>query len=301
MQLTSIHKPLFLANLLLEKNYSKKEIIEEFQRKNIKTSKASITKYLHQYKQNGINVKVQKKSRDSIYRIEKINSLRFNLGEINSIRDIKKLLISQSNYRYVKKSMWLFYRMAKFIKEKDQQVEFLNFGYYSTINWHILNQLEEHCREKNIIVIDYILPDGRNKFITIHTDEIKNSSHSPRIYLHGILSGAKQLSFLPVDRIFMIKKVIERNAPLNIQKETLAYVISKKLYDNIELDTKEKVVKITDDKVTIERSLDNDFYIIQRLLYLCPDLYYISDERIRKLFKEKLEMIKAMYEKTADR
>ena len=45
-------------------------------------------------------------------------------------------------------------------------------------------------------------------------------------------------------------------------------------------DLQEKVIEETNDRITLQRPIDDDFYIIQRLLSFCPEIYYISDERI---------------------
>ena len=103
--------------------------------------------------------------------------------------------------------MRLFYQLALFIKDMDERREFIDFGYYSTINWYLVTQLEKHCREKNVLILDYILPRGENKYITMHTDSLKVGEFNDRIYLHGVLENCTQFSRLPIDRIFMIKKV----------------------------------------------------------------------------------------------
>ena len=59
-------------------------------------------------------------------------------------------------------------------------------------------------------------------------------------------------------------------------------------------------MKNTRDEVMKLRPIDDVFYIIQRLLCFCPYIYYISDENIKNLYKEKLELLKANYEKTID-
>ena len=47
--------------------------------------------------------------------------------------------------------------------------------------------------------------------------------------------------------------------------------------------------------------LETNFYIIQRLMSFCPDLYYISDENIKNKVKEKLSILKASYDKEFDK
>ena len=61
------------------------------------------------------------------------------------------------------------------------------------------------------------------------------------------------------------------------------------------LDKKEGLGEIKNGIVTIKRPLDDTFFTLQRLMYFCPELYYVSDERIKNLVKEKLYTLKDMY------
>ena len=67
------------------------------------------------------------------------------------------------------------------------------------------------------------------------------------------------------------------------------------MFDKIGLDKKEGLSEIKKGIVTIRRPVDDTFFTIQRLLYFCPDLYYVSNERIKTLIKEKLYALKDMY------
>ena len=304
MKSSSTYKLLFLLRLLLEKEYTKNEIIEEFRKIDIPITKTLITNYVHQYINNGIEVKIKTNSkREKVYYLDKIQDANIWLkeNEIEVIQDIKKLLIAQKNYDTIRKTMRLFYKIARFFNDQKELEEFINFGYYSTINWHLVSQLEKHCEEKNIITIDYILPRNGNKYITIHADSIKVGEWNDRLYLHGVLEGAKNFSHLPIDRIYMVKNVVQKNVRFDFVTNFVDYVVSKTTFEQVFRDPKEKIIETNEDKITIRRPIDDDFYIIQRLLYFCPDIFYISDERIKRLFKEKLDMVKALYDDTLER
>ena len=79
------------------------------------------------------------------------------------------------------------------------------------------------------------------------------------------------------------------------------YTVDKKTYKNAGLDIREKIISEEKDKITIQALLDDDFYIVQRLLYFCPKVYSISDKRIRNLYIEKLEQVKSLYGKIIDK
>jgi len=191
--------------------------------------------------------------------------------------------------------MRAFYKFALLTQNKDYRGSLINFDYYSKINWLLVKQLKFHCHEKDIIMFDYLLPDNKNKIITMHLDTIKVGNWSTRLYLRGIIEGMNGFSQLPIDKILMIKKIIKKNVRFNIETNVLTYKISKEIYEKEKLDEKEIVSEIKDNIVTIKRPLDDSFYIIQRLLYFCPDLYYISDEKIKNMVLEKLYILKDMY------
>ena len=72
---------------------------------------------------------------------------------------------------------------SKYYKKLDYTLvkeEFLHFGYFSQINWKMVLELEKHCKEKNIISIEYILPHNEIKTITMHVDKISMSDSTEK-------------------------------------------------------------------------------------------------------------------------
>ena len=144
-------------------------------------------------------------------------------------------------------------------------------------------------------MIDYILSNGENKCLTIHTDTIKIGDWSNRLYLSGILNGDKKLSQLPIDKILTVKKIIKENVRIDLEVNVLVYKTSEDMYNNAGPDKKEGISEIKNGIVTIKRPIDDVFFTLQRLLYFCPDLFFISDNKIKNLIKEKLFALKDMY------
>ncbi len=298
MQNSSIYKILFLLKLLCEKDYTKKELLDEFKKSNIKTSGVSISAYIKKLKQNKINIEIYKKKNKNIYHFKR-NPAQFNLTkeETDAIYDIKKLLYAKKDYNKIRKVIRLFCKLIFFAKGDELRSNLLDFGYYSSLNWCLVKVLEEHCKNKDIILIDYILSEGKNKKLTVHADDLRIGDWSNRLYLWCTLDKSKYLSYISVDKIYMVEKIIQKNVPFEVFKNTLRYRISKSLYEEIDLNKKEKLVFLDNKFATIECPLEDDFFIIQRLMSFCPDLYYISDEKIRNKVKEKLEILKTSYEK----
>ena len=298
MHATSIFKILHLLNLLLEKDCTKNDIVKDFQSIGININKPTINKYVEKLIENKISIQTLKEKKENLYHIEKEKDINFVITpkEMTVIESIKKLLIAQKNHNRIRKTMRIFYKFAKYIKNQETREEFIDFGYYSTINWHLVRQLEEHCKTKDILEIDYMLPNGENNFLTFHVDSVRIGDWSERLYLHGAFENAQSFSHLPIDKIFTIRKVIKKNVAHEIQTDIVEYKISNEILKEITLDAKEKIIYQDKKYTTIQRPIEDKFYLTQRLLYFCPDLYYISDENLKNSVKEKLNSIKSYYD-----
>ncbi len=303
MKVSSTDKLLYLLNLLIDDDYTKAQIIEKFSENGVNIQRSLITNYIERFHKCGIDIKSKvNEKREKVYYYEKKETdLFFTKEEMQAISDAKKILISQKNYDRIRKTMRLFYKLSRYIKDEDDKLKFIDFGYYSTINWNLLRRLEWHCKNKDVVSLDYILPTGGNKIITMRADSIKTSTWSNRIHLHGLLCDRKYFMHLPIDRIYMVKEVIKEKESFSDIQNNLIYKVSKKIYEKSFVDDKEQIIETNKDVVTIKRPIDDEFYIIQRLLSFCPMIYDISNERIKMLLKEKLELVKALYSNEIDR
>ena len=303
MKVSSTDKLLYLLNLLIDDDYTKAKIIEKFSENGVNIQRSLITNYIERFHKCGIDIKSKvNEKREKVYYYEKKETdLFFTKEEMQAISDAKKILISQKNYDRIRKTMRLFYKLSRYIKDEDDKLKFIDFGYYSTINWNLLRRLEWHCKNKDVVSLDYILPTGGNKTITMRADSIKTSTWSNRIHLHGLLCDRKYFMHLPIDRIYMVKEVIKEKESFSDIQNNLNYKVSKKIYEKSFVDDKEQIIETNKDVVTIKRPIDDEFYIIQRLLSFCPMIYDISNERIKMLLKEKLELVKALYSNEIDR
>lgn len=290
----STYNTLFLANLLLENKLSKKEILEKFKLQNNEISLATLNNYLKKLKDNNINIK---KAGLNFY-ID-CSNYEFNLTKdnIKALNDIKKLILSEKNYKIIRMLMRFYYKISKLIENENLKYELMDFAYYSELNWDLIYKLENHCKNKDVILIDYILPYGTNKLIEYHVDKIKPSKTSQRLYLEGIMEGTKTFSKLPIDRIYMIKKIIRKKLIFNIETETITYKILKETWQKAPKDLKEKIINEDENYYTIETPITDEFYLIQRLFEFCPDVVYISEGKIKDAIIEKLEILKKAYDK----
>ncbi len=292
-----VHKLLLLVNILINKKLSKTDIISEFQKKNISVSKTSIDKYIRILTDNGFSVKTEKEKGKNIYFLE-FDIEKNNLNEESEavFQELKKIIISQKDYNFVKNSVYMFYKIASCF-DKDSISKVANFGYYSTINWFLVNELEKHCYDKDIILIEYILPNATNREITIHADKLSIRGKSARLYLVGAIGNSSCFSNLPVDRIFAIKKVLRKKVCFELPTRFLKYTISKNNFIESGIEDDETLLTIDNDRVTILSPVIDEFLIAQRILYHCPEVYYISDEKIKSIVFEKLKKLEEIYGK----
>lgn len=295
---SSTYKVLHLLNLLIEKDYTKNEILEEFLKIDVKLTKASINNYINKLLSCGFNIEIKNKKNKNLYHLKlPKQKLKPSENEIKNLNELKKILIAQKDHDKIRRFIRILYKFVLHIQDFEMANSFFDFGYYSTINWALVLRLEQHCKNKDLIEINYVLPSGINKNISIHSNSVHIAEWSDRLYLWGVFKNAKQISYLPVDRIFMINKTEKEKLPFDYETNKLKYIISNALYKEVELDSEEKLIKLTKNFATIERPSGDEFYLAQRLLSFCPDLYYISDERIKKLVIEKLQQLNMVYKK----
>ncbi len=300
MRLMSSSKILLLWIFLKEGKYTKQELLEKFAQNDVKLSKRTLDYYLSKLK-NYVDVKSQIEAKQARYYIEnKPPKLFLDKKDKLALLDIKNLLKLEKNYEHIKEAIRLFLRISLYIEDFEERSEFLYFNYYSTLNWFLVKELEKHCQNKDIIQIDYILPSGGNRFIVIHADEICQSSTSERLYLKGFLEFSDHFSILPIDRIFKIEKIVRKNVRYEKIMDISTYIISKEKHEELGLDEKERVYGEKNGRIIIKRPKDDDFYLSQRLFNFCPDLYYISDNKIKKQIEEKLKTMKEAYVEQVD-
>lgn len=291
------YKALFLLNLLSYKPYSKNEIIYEFAKNKVNISRTSIANYLEKLKAYNIPIITKEKNGIEIYSLDKKQlCLDITAHEATIAQDVKKLLILQKDLDFIRIAMRLFYKFALLVPEVETRAKLADFGYYSTIDWRLVEELKQHCRDKNVIEIDYILPDGGSKCVNFHADELLIGSWSEKIYLKGVFEHATVFSRLPIDRIYMVRRIVSELERFDLEMEVLTYKIDAQAAKEMHCDMCEAITKYEGDYAYVKRPIDDNLQVIQKLLYFCPNLYYISDKDIKKRVEDKLYVLKDMYD-----
>lgn len=298
MSTTRTVKILYVLWLLSENVCSKEELLSKLSEYcSEHTNSCLISSYIEILNKNGFVVNSVKNNKSTTYHLKKKpKKLLFSDDEIELLEKIKKIIISQKDIIKIRRIMILFYKIILALDNNEHKNILIDFGYYSNINWYLVQQLEKHCLTQDVILVDYAHKIKQEMKLKLHVSHMSINEWSDKIYLWGELYDNGELSFLPVDRIFMIDKVIEKNIPFKLPVNEIEYKISRKLYKEIELDKEETLVKLTKEYATIKRNKNNKFYIAQRLLSFCPELYYISDKDIKEEVKSRLKALRSYYE-----
>ncbi len=290
---------LHLLCLLSDKKCTRLEIIEEFRKHNCFISKTTVSNYIAKLIQCNIPIAFEKIGKTKKYYINKKKIYTdFHTYEVSISQEMKNLLICEKCYQNIRMAIAIYYKFALKTKDQFKRKQLADFGYFSKINWKIVNELEEHCEQKNIIKVEYLLPKGGFMDIKIHADRLKIGDWTNRLYLTGVFEGAQKFSNLPVDRIYMVKDIVKKNVRFDLETEILTYKVTKHAFENSPYQRGEVVFGTDEGLLVVDRPLDDDFNIVQRLLHFCPDLYYISDKRIKKMVEEKLYILKESYNAT---
>lgn len=220
-----------------------------------------------------------------VYNIEKsqlqaLTKLYKNLYEKVDIKDVTIL----ENF---------FNKISGFVKDENTKDILQNVSVLKYIDKNILNNLLLHCKNKNQITFLYNSPKSGEKEIKIVADKL--SFKSEKLYLWGTSLTHKQYSYFAADRILNIisidiLKEHERSEPIKVVYE---------LYnqnENYTPESDEKIIEQTRNKFVIEVTSENEFALIQRILYKANDCRIKFPESFKVKILNKLKNMEEIYE-----
>lgn len=292
-----VYNLLYFLNILINNNLNKTQVIEKFEKIGSKISRTTINNYVKILKANNINILIEKINGKNYYSLKYPKKETIDIENISNIlTEVKRNIIKRKNYHFIKNALYTFYKISQNYEKPTDKNEVANFGYYSNLNWYLINKLEWHCSNKNLITIEYILPNLQNIEYEIHADKLDIKGTLGRLYLFGIIKDTNKFSHLPVDRIFKIKNIIREKFPMKLNTEILNYTIKRELFDEIGLDETEILIKANNNEVTISRPVTDEFSIIQRLMLCLPDIIEISNQKIKEKFLTTLKDVRKIYD-----
>lgn len=159
------------------------------------------------------------------------------------------------------------------------------------INKNILIDLFLHCKNKNQIVFLYNSPRSGEKQIEIIADKV--SFKSGKLYLWGNNLTYKQYSYFALDRILKICSIKLLKNKEEITTVKVVYEVYNKDYEPL---ASEKIIEENNKTLVIETDSDNEFNLMQRLLYQANECKIIHPQDFKDKLLAKLKTMEEIYE-----
>lgn len=190
-----------------------------------------------------------------------------------------------------------FKKLSNSVKNENTKDLLNNISMLKGVNKDILNDLLVYCKNKNQITILYNSPQSGKKEIEIIADKLSFRANklSERLYLWGNNLTHKEYSYFAVDRILKICSIKISKSKEDFSPTKVIYELYNHNDDYIP-SSNEKVIKKTENKLTIEVTSKNEFNLMQKFLYMADDCKIIEPEIFREKLLEKLKTMEKSYE-----
>lgn len=288
----------FILQLLMQGGVSKTEILEKINENALiaKVSPDTIRLDINTLKAAGFEITTAGKSLGYKYFLHwnplKIN---FTASEIRAFNQSKRVLMDLCEWQTIMNVYEVFARIAKFIKDDKMAQEFMNFDYFSNVDFRILKQLNVCCKNNNSIKITYNSPRSGDKTIEIVCKEIVYKKEQRKLYLWGISPQYKGLTYLRIDKISKIicTDLIKHTSELKFK--TCKYRLRHTIGQNFKIHDNEKITQNTPEFIEIEAIVYSEFYFIQILLSYGRHCFWVQDGKIRRELVKKLKKMRELY------
>lgn len=216
-------------------------------------------------------------------------------SQLKALAKLYKSLQEQLDVRDIINLENLFKNLIAHIKNKSN-IEFLeNISLLKRINRDILNDLLIHCKNRNQITFLYNSPRSGEKRIELIAEKL--TLKSDKLYLWGTNLTHKEYSFFLVERIINICDIKLIKSKEVFPETKIIYEIYKSK-DKINLEPGEEVIQESDEKITVESTIENEFSTMQRILYLGNNCKIIEPDTFRISLINKLKKMESLYEKS---
>lgn len=184
-------------------------------------------------------------------------------------------------------------KLAALVDNQTTKEHIYSVSILKGINRSILDDLVIHCKNKNQIKFLYNSPKSGEKSIEIIADKIAYKSN--KLYLWGTNLTHKEYSYFALDRILEITNI-------QLHKDEKDYIPLKVVYelygynDSYILESDERIIEQTDEKLVIEAVSQNRFSLVQRILHHSFSCKVIAPKEFADEVFAKLKAMEAMYE-----
>ena len=269
-----------LLKLLFEKDLSKSELLELLNKKyNLSPSKETIKLDINTLINCGFEIKRGTKTNNYKYSLNKnFISLKLDKKEINFLNSIKNTVTELYNFEDILNLKSLFLKLP--FENGEETFELINFKIFNFVNGDIINKLKNAVNKDKSVVILYNSPEKGEIEIEIDLDKITYKKE--KLYVEGYSNIHNNYASFRTDKIIKILKFKDGNKKFKkFSKEKTRYIVTKNFYEQNPLEEFEKAVKFGKDKVELEATGIDDFFIVQRILTIGKDCIKIKRKEIK--------------------
>lgn len=237
-----------------------------------------------------------------ITRANKLNNNKYELvshpfvyeipkPQLKAISKLYKSIYDKIDIKEVIAIENFFEKLANSTATQDTKDALKSFSMLKGINKDMLTDLLVHCKNKNQIVFLYNSPRSGEKQIEIVADKV--AFKSGKLYLWGNNLIHKQYSYFAIERILKICsiKLLKNNE--EVQTVKVVYELYNNDYEPL---ASEKIIEKTDIKLVIETDSDNEFNLMQTLLYMADECKILQPQDFKEKLLAKLKTMEQIYE-----
>lgn len=296
MSLTG-YRTLVILNALMESPKSNEEINEclfNDQYIQEKFSNDTLRLYINSLRKVGCEIIGANKSNNKKYElISHPFTYEIPKSQFKAVLKLYKSIYDKIDIKDVLAIENFFEKIISMTNNNNQKEDFKRVSVLRGINKGILNDLLIHCKNKNQIVFIYNSPRSGEKQIEIVADKL--SFKSGKLYLYGDNLTHKQYSYFLADRILEICNIKLIKNKENFKPVKVIYEICNNIQDYIPAPF-EKVLEQSDTKLVIEADSENEFSLMQRILYMADECKVIEPQEFKDKLLTKLRKMEESYE-----
>lgn len=184
-----------------------------------------------------------------------------------------------------------FAKLSTYINDEGSKEILKNISALKHIDKSLLNDLLIHCNNKNQITFLYNSPKSGEKEIEIIANKL--SFKSDKLYLWGSNLTHREYSFFSVERILQICSIKLAKSAETFPKLKVICEVCDSDYKPLE---GEKIIENIHNKLTIEITSENEFSLVQRILYMAGSCKVLHPLEFKNKILSKLKMMEENYE-----
>lgn len=296
MSLTG-YRTLVILNALMESPKSNEEINEclfNDQYIQEKFSNDTLRLYINSLRKVGCEIIGANKSNNKKYElISHPFTYEIPKSQFKAVSKLYKSIYDKIDIKDILAIENLFEKISSRTNNQNPNEDFKSISVLKGVDKTILGDLLLRCKNKNQIVVRYNSPRSGEKQIEIIADKL--SFKSGKLYLYGESLTHKQYSYFLVDRILEICNIKLIKNKENFQPVKVIYEIYNHNNEYIPASF-EKILEQSDTKLVIEADSENEFSLMQRILYMADDCKVLQPQDFKDKLITKLRKMEEDYE-----